>query len=178
MPDYPWYSLANDTGIQQGDIFQDYPLLLPSQVSVDEQSGVGSVSAEILLNTVVVLSQSCDLVDDSLSTVIVCPAFHFDVSLKNQGLEPSKSLFGHVRKGYRPAYHLLNPCNIVGQSFPHLLLNFGQVSVTHRSLLLSVAESSPDRIRLNPPYREQLSQAFARFVMRVGLPTDIDPLPE
>lgn len=29
------------------------------------------------------------------------------------------------------------------------------------------------RLRLLPPYREHLSQAFARFFMRVGLPTDI-----
>ena len=29
------------------------------------------------------------------------------------------------------------------------------------------------RIRLLPPYRELLSQAFARFFMRVGLPVDI-----
>ena len=31
------------------------------------------------------------------------------------------------------------------------------------------------RLRLNPPYREHLSQAFARFCMRVGLPVDIPP---
>jgi len=29
------------------------------------------------------------------------------------------------------------------------------------------------RLRLLPPYREHLSQAFARFFMRVGLPVDI-----
>lgn len=30
------------------------------------------------------------------------------------------------------------------------------------------------RLRLLPPYREHLSQAFARFFMRVGLPQDIN----
>jgi hypothetical protein len=30
-------------------------------------------------------------------------------------------------------------------------------------------------LRLLPPYREHLSQAFARFFMRVGLPMDIPP---
>jgi hypothetical protein len=30
-----------------------------------------------------------------------------------------------------------------------------------------------DRLRLLPPYREHLSQAFARYFMRVGLPQDI-----
>jgi hypothetical protein len=31
------------------------------------------------------------------------------------------------------------------------------------------------RLRLLPPYREHLAQAFARFFMRVGLPVDIPP---
>src|SRR5262245_33467491 len=31
------------------------------------------------------------------------------------------------------------------------------------------------RLRLRPPYREHLSQAFARFFMRVGLPQPVDP---
>jgi hypothetical protein len=35
------------------------------------------------------------------------------------------------------------------------------------------AEARGKRLRLLPPYREHLSQAFARFVMRVGLPVDI-----
>jgi len=30
------------------------------------------------------------------------------------------------------------------------------------------------RLRLLPPYREHLSQAFARFFMRVGLPQPVD----
>ena len=30
-------------------------------------------------------------------------------------------------------------------------------------------------LRLLPPYGEHLSQAFARFFMRVGLPVDIPP---
>lgn len=35
------------------------------------------------------------------------------------------------------------------------------------------ADGKGKRLRLLPPYREHLSQAFARFFMRVGLPTDI-----
>ena len=32
------------------------------------------------------------------------------------------------------------------------------------------AQRAKSRLRLRPPYREHLSQAFARFFMRVGLP--------
>jgi hypothetical protein len=34
-------------------------------------------------------------------------------------------------------------------------------------------EKLGNRLRLCPPYREHLAQAFARFFMRVGLPSDI-----
>jgi len=37
------------------------------------------------------------------------------------------------------------------------------------------AEKSLPHLRLLPPYREHLSQAFARFFMRVGLPLNIPP---
>ena len=33
--------------------------------------------------------------------------------------------------------------------------------------------NTPTRLRLLSPYKEHLSQAFARFFMRVGLPVDI-----
>jgi hypothetical protein len=36
-----------------------------------------------------------------------------------------------------------------------------------------VAAEQGDGIRLLPPYREHLAQAFARFFMRVALPVDI-----
>jgi len=39
--------------------------------------------------------------------------------------------------------------------------------------LRGLAQRGEPRLRLRPPYREHLSQAFARFFMRVGLPTDI-----
>ena len=37
------------------------------------------------------------------------------------------------------------------------------------------AETRVPRLRLLPPYREHLSQAFSRFFMRLGLPVDIPP---
>jgi hypothetical protein len=36
-------------------------------------------------------------------------------------------------------------------------------------------EQQLPRLRLLPPYREHLSQAFARFFMRVGLPQPVTP---
>jgi len=39
--------------------------------------------------------------------------------------------------------------------------------------IVDLAKKKGKRLRLLPPYREHLSQAFARFFIRVGLPVDI-----
>jgi len=48
--------------------------------------------------------------------------------------------------------------------------NEGTVST---DVVREVAAEQGDGIRLLPPYREHLAQAFARFFMRVALPVDI-----
>jgi len=54
-------------------------------------------------------------------------------------------------------------------------LRRGNVAGYHVSIdfLIDLIKKKDKRLRLLPPYREHLSQAFARFFMRVGLPVDI-----
>lgn len=52
-------------------------------------------------------------------------------------------------------------------------VDFKNVYGIHRSTLNGIIKNLKTRIRLLPPYREHLSQAFARYFMRVGLPQDI-----
>jgi len=40
--------------------------------------------------------------------------------------------------------------------------------------LKDICKELNERIRLLPPYREHLSQSFARYFMKVGLPQDIE----
>jgi hypothetical protein len=52
---------------------------------------------------------------------------------------------------------------------------FHDLVTVPRSFLETVLrQRGRPRLRLLPPYREHLSQAFARFFMRVGLPRPID----
>ena len=55
------------------------------------------------------------------------------------------------------------------------LVDFSRVFTIAVRLTRDLAVSQGMRLRLNPPYREHLAQAFARFFMRVGLPVDIPP---
>jgi hypothetical protein len=55
------------------------------------------------------------------------------------------------------------------------LVDFHDVFTIPREFLEKLIEQRGEsRVRLLPPYREHLSQAFARFFMRVGLPVSIE----
>ncbi len=56
------------------------------------------------------------------------------------------------------------------------VVDFHDIFTLPRAFLESLLiERQLPWLRLLPPYREHLSQAFARFFMRVGLPQPIDP---
>jgi hypothetical protein len=71
------------------------------------------------------------------------------------------------------AFHLLNEYTSETIDFPLSVVEFHRLYTLPKEYLQSVASGTPLRLRLLPPYREHLSQAFARYFMRVGLPIDI-----
>jgi hypothetical protein len=52
-------------------------------------------------------------------------------------------------------------------------VDFRRVFSLPLGFMRGLATAQGNRLRLLPPYREHLSQSFARFFMRVGLPEDI-----
>jgi len=66
-------------------------------------------------------------------------------------------------------------CKINGFESEYLIVDFRSIFSVHFDFLVEFVKEKGDRIRLLSPYREHLSQAFARFFMRVGLPVDIPP---
>jgi hypothetical protein len=79
-----------------------------------------------------------------------------------------------ARKGRLPAYHLLAESNIGTFKRDVCVVDFRRVYSLPVAFVRRRA-SLGNRLRLMPPYREHLSQSFARFFMRVGLPIDIPP---
>lgn len=71
-----------------------------------------------------------------------------------------------------PGYHLLNKSN-EHSLYDYIVVDFKNVYGIQINNLRDIAQKIESRIRLLPPYREHLSQAFARYFMRVGLPQDI-----
>jgi hypothetical protein len=166
----PWYTLAqcNDP-IQQGDFINQCPVSIPS-------SGYGpdeDVDTVIEEYKVVVMSQSCDLVNEKLHLVLVCPHYFLEDFAAIHESFKSKKIKEKLRRGDLPGYHLLNKYEVDGIETDFIVVDFYSVYSVPYTLIRDLAQSSGKRLRLIPPYREHLSQAFARFFMRVGLPVDI-----
>jgi hypothetical protein len=169
---HTWYDVINSNeNLMQGDLISDCPIIVPpSSIELDE------MDVDIELYNVIIISQSCDLENKKIDLVLVCPFIPLDeFGTKGEKYNFYRSLKGKeaLRRGDSPGYHLLNKCNIKGLYTDYLVVDFHNVYGVHFDLLMDIARKQEKRIRLLSPYREHLSQAFARFFMRVGLPADI-----
>lgn len=168
--EYPWYHIVGgNEDLLQGDFIKECPVVIPpSQIS-------GKVEVRIINYNVVAMSQSCDLVERKIDLVLVCPLWSLKEFEEKYSYYRSKKGKEALRQGYLPGYHLLNKCEINGFETDYLVVDFRSVYSVPFDSILELARKRGRRLRLLPPYREHLSQAFARFFMRVGLPVDIPP---
>lgn len=172
--EYLWYrEIEESDEIEQGDFIEDCPIVIPpSKFKEGDEPEI-----EIRLINSIILSQSCDLVNSKIDIVLVCPYYTLESFVDNlpEGQNSAKAIRKHIdnlRKGHLPGYHLLNKSEDV--SFEdYLVVDFRNVYGIQIGNLKEIAGSFSKRVRLQPPYREHLSQAFARYFMRVGLPQDI-----
>jgi hypothetical protein len=136
---------------------------------------------EVKTYNAAIMSQSCDLENGKVEIVLVCPFFTFEAyksSLKTEEQNSKKAIekhFENLRQGNQPNYHLLNKGDSVAIK-DYLVVDFRNVYGVHIQFLQEFIQLLENRVRLLPPYREHLAQAFARFFMRVGLPQNIPPL--
>lgn len=87
--------------------------------------------------------------------------------------------FDHAGEFLRAATRAIRADVVVmTQACDHRIVDFHGVYTAPREFLESWnRRRAQPRLRLLSPYREHLSQAFARFFMRVGLPVAIGPIP-
>lgn len=172
--DFTWYKkIVNSSDIEQGDLILDCPIIIPpSKIEEGDEPEI-----EIKLINSIILSQTCDLINNKIEIVLVCPYYPLKVFLDNtpkdqQTKKAIKKNIDNLRKGHLPSYHLLNK-DLDIKIDDYIVVDFKNVYGIDVNNLKDIAKRQENRIRLLPPYREHLSQAFARYFMRVGLPQDI-----
>jgi hypothetical protein len=173
-----WYEIITSEELQQGDLFPTCPVVLtPTTLMSPPVSSEppSAIAAQVRVYNVIVMSQSCDLVQRKLSLVLVCPYWSLtELEAMDARFKPPR-MKEEVRRGNVPAYHMLAACDLAGFEHEIQIVDFRTVFSVPFDFLTELARQRPKRLRLRSPYREHLSQAFARFFMRVGLPADIPP---
>ncbi len=172
--DYTWYSIVGKSDeILQGDFVPECPILIPPpSIKIDDEPEI-----DIQLIDSIIMSQSCDLSNNHIDIVLVCPFYPLKTFIDLLPADQSSSkkaiskTIDNLRKGNLPGYHLLNKVDNYLEDYQ--VVDFRNVYGIQINSLKNICNELNKRIRLLPPYREHLSQAFARYFMRVGLPQDI-----
>jgi hypothetical protein len=179
LPKFNWYTVVSGaTGLEQGDLLDDFPIIVPS-IALAEMSGtpVGyedekDMSVDVF--NVVVMTQSCDLARlDDEDEVILCPRYTLKELADREQKYRSKGIWKDLRAGRIIGEHIINHCELDGYEFDYQVIDLRRIFSVPLHLVERVAEAQGNRVRLLPPYREHLAQAFARRFMRIGLPIDI-----
>lgn len=185
-----WYELVDpNIPITQGDIIFDCPIIT---WETDNLILEGGFQTEMLTNAVsgvvddvIVMTQACDLEQNKVPNVILCPhnglleyKKDWEKEMNNLGHNPTerawRSHCDDICNGFIWNLSMLNESKLRELTIETRIVDFREVFNIPRQFLESLLQQrNTPRFRLLPPYREYLSQAFARFFMRVGLPISV-----
>lgn len=155
-----WYETTGD--LAQGAIFKGIPF-----VTMDDTKPLGSSSFTTRNSDFVVLTQTCDLPKKTQRTVLLCELISYDFVAKTNTAFGSSELKTSLARGIAIAEFLLPPNDALGLGWT--LAYFRSLYVVPKSQLMAATSA----ISVASPYREHLAQAYARFTMRVGLPSPL-----
>jgi len=173
-PVFDWYQIVEGEEFEQGDLIDDLPILIhpdtvPTRITETQNKDFKlTIEAKsILIFNVIVMTQSCDfnkLNDTDLVTL--CPRYNYsDLYDKGRWIP--------LVEGRVVNSHLLNKCELGKFVFEYQVVDLTNIFCVPLSFLKRASHERGKRVRLLPPYREQLGQAFAKRFMRVGLPIDL-----
>ena len=174
VPGYPWYGLAEGDEIEQGDILERCPVFVPPKdLTLNAVTKESKAIFEWQEPDLIVISQSCDLAKgrENIQEILLCAVWERSELTGNLAKD---EMMESARKGRLPTFHVLAASSLDGFEREVRVVDFGRVFSLPVPFVRARAMIGK-RLRLLPPYREHLSQSFARFFMRVGLPIDIPP---
>lgn len=168
-----------DTGVElaQGDLLSDCVVPeLPSDF-VPPPAGSAELSYSFIgrIVTLIIVTQSCDFDQGKVDFVALCPSFTLQEFAAANPVYARRGAWETVRQGRQHALHPLAPAHGWEQPPQYRVVDFRMIHSLPLGYLQRHAGQLGTRLRLRSPYLEHFSQAFARFFMRVGLPSDIPP---
>ena len=169
-PMMPFWCKVRETSLRQGDLMYGcfVPLFDPGFGTNDGEADVPVTKADLI-----VVTQSCDLVQAKITLVALGRIESLSDFLETNPAYEQKGKLEEVRKGRVEGLHLLASPTNPENNREATIVDFRQIVSLPFDYLTTQAEELDNRWRLDSPYLEHFSQAFARFFMRVGLPSAI-----
>jgi hypothetical protein len=166
-----WKSVQGQD-LAQGDFLPNcFVPVVPNDFALSAQH----VTIPVRQGDLIVLTQSCDLANLKAGLVALCPIHSLAAFEAVNPQFEKKGAWEEVRKGRREGLHLLASQTNPAVSRESLVVNFREIYSLPMGYLQQHAAVLGPRWRLQSPFLEHFSQAFARFFMRVGLPSAIPP---
>jgi hypothetical protein len=158
-----WFEHCDE--LVQGTVLQGARVFEESTESTQDEPDVA-----VRFIDAVVLTQSCDIPKPAQTRLLVAEVRPYrDVATERGGTFRSKGYRKQLVDGLAIAEFVLPPA--AGSFDDWSIINFRELYTVDRDRVLDV---NGGFMALASPYREHLGQAFARFMMRVGLPTGLD----
>ncbi len=173
-----WYELVEGEELEQGDILERCPVFRPpADMTWSDNKAVPDIGViTVSLLDVVVVSQSCDIASDQKSAmwlVVLCPVWKLSAVGKDNPFLNSSLGKEDCRRGNLPGYHMIAGSQDPRWSREISVASFHELWSLPLNYVRRFAASKGLRPRMKSPYREHLSQALARYFMRVGLPSEV-----
>ncbi len=169
--DQNWWDEISGRELSQGDYLKDCPV----PVIADTFTPFSDEAIDITIEErdVIILTQSCDLTNNKAPFVALCPVYTLEELEAATPQFASKGTWEQVRNGRREGLHMLAGFNGPENNRSSRVVDFRQIYSLPFGFLQQYAERLGSRQRLLSPYLAHLAQSFARFFMRVGLPSAI-----
>ena len=166
-----WWENIKGVDLSQGDYLENCPVII---IPDDPDLSVEQISDVIVEErNLIIMTQSCDLAQNKAKSIAMCPIYTLDELSKKNPSYLNNRAWEPVRQGRVEGWHMLG--GFLGfDNSQALVVDFRQIYSLPVNFLRAFVSKSNKRARLKSPYLEHTAQSFARFFMRVGLPTSID----
>ena len=160
-----------DAPLDQGDIIDDCLLLDLAAFDLD---GATPPSMDYALQRIVVLTQTCDLANAKVRTVVAAAVLDVQSLVDEKRLKAGE-IRGPVRAGRVWGWYFLPKSPDLG--LREMIVDFRQLHTVRMDLLTALCQHGKRRARIQPLYREHLAKHFADTYSRIGLPEPYETEP-
>lgn len=163
------WTKISDASLRQGDFLPR--CLVP--VFYPDLDPLGLHEAEVSSYDLIVATQSCDLENNKAKLVALCPIYPIKAFESANTPFGKRGVWESVRRGRFEGLHLLASPTDPTDNRQAMVVDFREIYSLPIGWLKHHAATIEHRFRLQSPFLEHFSQAFARYFMRVTLPVDI-----